>query len=104
MHDLIVYKLFYVLSANAHVTNLGVEIADKNEEVECYDFLQVNNNNNNTAGSNKSEVIDHIAIRRGTDEEVEQENGCDNNNKNISSQTKKAPVRFIDFLSVGDSS
>ncbi|XP_015069302.1 transcription factor MYB54-like isoform X1 [Solanum pennellii] len=81
----------------------GVEIADKNEEVECYDFLQVNNNNNNTAGSNKSEVIDHIAIRRGTDEEVEQENGCDNNN-NISSQTKKAPVRFIDFLSVGDSS
>ncbi|KAG5617690.1 hypothetical protein AABB24_005964 [Solanum stoloniferum] len=71
---------------------------DKNEEVECYDFLQVNNN---TAGSNKSEVIDHIAIRRGTDEEVEQQNGCDNN---ISSQSKKAPVRFIDFLSVGDSS
>lgn len=57
---------------------------------------------NNTAGSNKSEVIDHIALRRGTDEEVEQENGIDNNN--ISSQSKKAPVRFIDFLSVGDSS
>ncbi|XP_055827465.1 transcription factor MYB54-like [Solanum dulcamara] len=72
---------------------------DKNEQaLECYDFLQVNN----TAGSNKSEVIDHIALRRGTDEEVEQENGIDNNN--ISSQSEKAPVRFIDFLSVGDSS
>ncbi|XP_059306768.1 transcription factor MYB54-like isoform X2 [Lycium ferocissimum] len=69
----------------------GVEIADKNQEVECYDFLRVNN-----TGSNKSEVIDHIA-RRGNDEEVEQENSS-----NISSQTK-APARFIDFLSVGDS-
>ncbi|KAK4362676.1 hypothetical protein RND71_017917 [Anisodus tanguticus] len=71
----------------------GVEIAEKNEEVECYDFLQLNN----TAGSNRSEVIDHIA-RRG-DEEVEQKSG-----RNISPQSKKAPVRFIDFLSVGDSS
>ncbi|PHU23417.1 Transcription factor MYB44 [Capsicum chinense] len=57
---------------------------EKNEEVECYDFLQVNN----TAGSNKSEVID---------QEVEQK-------RDISPQSKKAPVRFIDFLSVGDSS
>ncbi|CAN4085426.1 unnamed protein product [Withania somnifera] len=53
---------------------------EKNEEVECYDFLEVNNN---SAGSNKSEVID---------QEVEHP------------QSKKAPVRFIDFLSVGDSS
>lgn len=88
------FSMFRRLTFNI---NLGVGIAGKNEEVECYDFLQVNNR----AGSNKSEVIDHIAIRRGTDEEVEQQNGNDNN---ISSQTIKAPVKFIDFLSVGDSS
>ncbi|KAJ8537103.1 hypothetical protein K7X08_035504 [Anisodus acutangulus] len=73
----------------------GVEIAEKNEEVECYDFLQVNNN---ASGSNKSEVIDHIA-RRGGDEEVEQKSDLD-----ISPQSIKAPVRFIDFLSIGGSS
>lgn len=68
------------------------------EEVECYDFLQVNIN---TAGSNKSEVIDHIARRGTDDQEVEQKAGTDHNI--ISPQISKAPVRFIDFLSVGDS-
>ncbi|XP_009770258.1 transcription factor MYB54-like [Nicotiana tabacum] len=63
----------------------------KNEAVECYDFLRVN------TGSNKSEVVENNIIRRDA-EEVEQEAG-DNN-----SLQSKAPVRFIDFLSVGDSS
>ncbi|MCD7446712.1 hypothetical protein HAX54_014483 [Datura stramonium] len=77
--------------------HFNMDPGQKNEEVECYDFLQVNIN---TAGSNKSEVIDYIARRCTDDQEVEQKAGTDNT---ISPQISKAPVRFIDFLSVGDS-
>nr|QCH41115.1 MYB transcription factor 3 [Dimocarpus longan] len=60
---------------------------DKNQPVEFYDFLQVNTD------STKSEVID---TARRDDEEVDQEAR--------EQQNAPAGVRFIDFLSVANSS
>lgn len=61
-------------------------IADKNQPVEFYDFLQVNTD------STKSEVID---TARRDDEEVDQEARVQRN--------ASSGVQFIDFLSVRNS-
>lgn len=63
-----------------------LNIADRNQLVEFYDFLQVNTD------SNRSEVTDNA---RREDEEVNQDA--------VGQENKDNGVPFIDFLSVGSS-
>lgn len=65
------------------------EIVGRRQKVEFYDFLQVNTE------SNGSEVIDQS---RKEDEEVDQEQ------QRKASSSSNSTIRFIDFLSVQDSS